>query len=120
MCKFNLKIQSSTVQEDEIQPVYKRNMKNDVETEKIQNAHSTHKPNIQTQCTNLRYKHKNTILKLGKKKTEPKKKANTKIIPTSTAYKHNKQHNKQNATNYNTKKKSRFRLCNAANKKTTI
>jgi len=44
-------------------------------------------------------------LKSGtKNKTEFIKKANTKIIPTSTAYKHNKQHNKQNAENYNTKK----------------
>ena len=39
-------------------------------------------------------------------------------FPDFCSRRQNKQHNKQNATNYNTKK-SRFRLCNAANNKKT-
>ena len=53
-----MKIQSSTVQEDEIQHIIQtQHVKRRGNKKKIQNAHSTHKPNIQTQCTNLRYKH---------------------------------------------------------------
>ena len=119
-----MKIQSSTVQEDEIQHsiqtqhVKRRRNKKNRSKQHIQHTNQIFKRTVQTLDTNTTATHKHNF-EIGQQKNRTQKNSKHENNTHSTAYKHNKQHNKQNATNYNTKKKSRFRLSNAANDRKT-